>query len=86
MGVDCKSTGSAYAGSNPARPKKEKRFQGLPLIDLGPVLVLVLLPKNELFISDPPKLCFGGIKLILVFNKARQTRFFYKIQLLVLEL
>ncbi len=21
MGVDCKSTGSAYAGSNPARPK-----------------------------------------------------------------
>ena len=24
MGADCKSAGSAYAGSNPARPKKAK--------------------------------------------------------------
>lgn len=24
MGVDCKSTGFAYAGSNPARPKKRR--------------------------------------------------------------
>ena len=25
MGADCKSAGYAYAGSNPARPNKEKR-------------------------------------------------------------
>ena len=24
MGADCKSAGSAYAGSNPARPKQKK--------------------------------------------------------------
>ena len=27
MGADCKSAGSAYAGSNPARPKKVIRLK-----------------------------------------------------------
>ena len=30
MGADCKSAGFAYAGSNPARPKKKVRIEFLP--------------------------------------------------------
>ena len=58
MGVDCKSTGFAYAGSNPARPKTRFCLQFFKAF------------KERHFFSPPGKL-FSGKNLELETHTAR---------------